>query len=121
MMRGLSCEAQEVMARIDNRLLHGEPLACRDARLRANSRPPAAATAGLGRSSSNSSAGAPSESTPNPAHVLRIYRRHYNEHRPHRALRLQPPDGRDPTPLNATDRLHRHDLLGGLIHEYEAA
>jgi transposase InsO family protein len=27
-------------------------------------------------------------------HVLRIYRRHYNEHRPHRALRLQPPDGR---------------------------
>jgi putative transposase len=54
-------------------------------------------------------------------HVLRIYRRHYNEHRPHRALRLQPPDGRDPTPLNAADRLHRHDLLGGLIHEYEAA
>jgi len=54
-------------------------------------------------------------------HVLRIYRRHYNEHRPHRALRLQPPDGRDHTPLNATDRLRRRDLLGGLIHEYEAA
>jgi putative transposase len=54
-------------------------------------------------------------------HVLRIYRRHYNEHRPHRALQLQPPDGRDPTPLNATDRLRRRDLLGGLIHEYEAA
>jgi putative transposase len=54
-------------------------------------------------------------------HVLRIYRRHYNEHRPHRALRLQPPNGRDPTPLNATDRLRRRDLLGGLIHEYEAA
>ena len=54
-------------------------------------------------------------------HVLRIYRRHYNEHRPHRALRLQPPDGRDPRPLHATDRLRRHDLLGGLIHEYEAA
>ncbi len=53
--------------------------------------------------------------------VLRIYRRHYNEHRPHRALRLQPPDSRDPTPLNATDRLRRRDLLGGLIHEYEAA
>jgi hypothetical protein len=50
-------------------------------------------------------------------HVLRIYRRHYNEHRPHRALRLLPPNGRDPTPLNATDRLRRHDLLGGLIHE----
>ncbi len=54
-------------------------------------------------------------------HVLRIYRQHYNEHRPHRALRLQPPNGCDPTPLNATNRLHRRDLLGGLIHEYEAA
>jgi putative transposase len=53
--------------------------------------------------------------------VLRIYRRHYNEHRPHRALRLLPPNGRDPTPLNAAARLHRRNLLGGLIHEYEAA
>jgi putative transposase len=26
-------------------------------------------------------------------HVLRVYRRHYNEHRPHRALDLLPPDG----------------------------
>ncbi len=25
-------------------------------------------------------------------HVLRIYRRHYNQHRPHRALELLPPD-----------------------------
>ena len=54
-------------------------------------------------------------------HVLRVYRLHYNEHRPHRALRLVPPDGRDPTPLEASARLRRHDLLGGLIHEYEAA
>src|SRR5262249_19539455 len=54
-------------------------------------------------------------------HVLRIYQRHYNEHRPHGELQLQPPDGRNPTPLNATDRLRRRDLLGGLIHEYEAA
>ena len=54
-------------------------------------------------------------------HVLRVYRRHYNEHRPHRALDLLPPRGRDPTPLNASDRLQRRDLLGGLIHEYEAA
>jgi hypothetical protein len=38
---------------------------------------------------------------------------------PHRGLRLQPPDGREPTPLNATDRLRRRDLLGGLIHEYD--
>jgi putative transposase len=54
-------------------------------------------------------------------HVLRVYRRHYNTHRPHRALGPLPPNGRHPTPLNASDRLQRGDLLGGLIHEYEAA
>jgi putative transposase len=54
-------------------------------------------------------------------HVLRIYRRHYNEHRPHRAIGLVPPNGREPARPNATDHLHRRDLLGGLIHEYEAA
>jgi transposase InsO family protein len=31
-------------------------------------------------------------------HVLRVYRRHYNEHCPHRALHLLPPNGRDPSP-----------------------
>jgi putative transposase len=45
----------------------------------------------------------------------------YNEHRPHRALDLLPPSARDPAPLNAPDRLQRRDLLGGLIHEYQAA
>jgi transposase InsO family protein len=54
-------------------------------------------------------------------HVLRIYRRHYNEHRPHRVLRLLPPNGLDPTPPNTSAQLRRRDLLGGLIHEYEAA
>jgi putative transposase len=54
-------------------------------------------------------------------HVVRIYRRHYNEHRPRRALHLLPPNGRDPPPLHPTDHLRRRDLLGGLIHEYEAA
>jgi len=58
---------------------------------------------------------------PHLEHVLRVYRRHYNEHRPHRALHLLPPDGRDPKPLHAPDHLQRRDLLGGLIHEYEAA
>src|SRR6266498_3381253 len=53
--------------------------------------------------------------------VLGVYRRHYNEHGPHRALHLVPPNGRDPTPLNATAQLRRRDLLGGLIHEYDAA
>jgi putative transposase len=54
-------------------------------------------------------------------HVLRAYRQHYNEHRPHRALGLLPPNGRHLMSLNAPDRLQRRDLLGGLIHEYEAA
>jgi putative transposase len=54
-------------------------------------------------------------------HVLRVYRSHYNGHRPHRTLHLLPPNGRDPTPLNATARVRRRDLLGGLIHEYDAA
>ena len=54
-------------------------------------------------------------------HVLRVYRRHYNEHRPHRALDLFPPDGGDPPPLDALDCLQRPDLVGGLIHEYKAA
>jgi transposase InsO family protein len=50
-------------------------------------------------------------------HVLWVYCRHYNEHRPHRALDLFPPNGGDPTPLKAVDRLQRRDLLGGLVHE----
>jgi transposase InsO family protein len=27
-------------------------------------------------------------------HVLRVYTAHYNRHRPHRSLSLQPPDGK---------------------------
>ncbi|MGZ4314454.1 MAG: integrase core domain-containing protein [Gaiellaceae bacterium] len=54
-------------------------------------------------------------------HVLRVYRRHYNERRPHRALHLLPPNGPAPTSLNPTGLARRRDFLGGLIHEYEAA
>ena len=50
-----------------------------------------------------------------------VYPGAHNEHRPHRALDLFPPNRRDPTPLHAPDRLQRRDLLGGLIHEYQAA
>jgi hypothetical protein len=40
----------------------------------------------------------------------------------HTALfQLLPPNGRDPTPLTAPADLRRRDLLGGLIHEYDAA
>jgi len=58
-------------------------------------------------------------------HVLRVYARHYNRHRPHRSLAVRPPEQADssPTPLRAPPypRLTHRDLLGGLIHEYDYA
>jgi putative transposase len=59
-------------------------------------------------------------------HVLRVYIRHFNEQRPHRALDLRPPDGgsgtdRMPTATRNPLRVRRRDILGGLLHEYEAA
>jgi putative transposase len=54
--------------------------------------------------------------------VLRVYVRHYNEHRPHRALGLVPPDRSTEVPqATLPARVARRDLLGGLIHEYQAA
>jgi transposase InsO family protein len=56
--------------------------------------------------------------------VLRVYVDHYNTHRPHRALGLTPPmPGQRLRPVgsNAPAPLHRHDRLGGLIHEYALA
>jgi putative transposase len=58
--------------------------------------------------------------------VLRVYVRHYNEQRPHRALDLQAPDPRSTPsargrPAGSAIAPRRRDLLGGLIHEYEAA
>ena len=48
--------------------------------------------------------------------VLRVYVEHYNVHRPHRALGLEPPD----PPARSEDQghVHRRDRLGGLLHEY---
>jgi len=56
-----------------------------------------------------------------PFRVLRAYAAHYNEARPHRGLDLKMPESRpDSLPRSALDgRVRRHDLLGGLIHEYE--
>ena len=61
-------------------------------------------------------------------HVLATYVAHYNEHRPHRALRQRPPLSKPPPaghdrPGDVVDleRVRRCDLLGGLIHEYELA
>jgi putative transposase len=58
--------------------------------------------------------------------VLRVYIRHYNRARPHRALDLRPPDSRIRSPAETGAapqplQVKRRDLLGGLIHEYELA
>jgi putative transposase len=56
--------------------------------------------------------------------VLRVYVEHYNTHRPHRALDLQPPAPApclhlvDPRPIG---QLQRRERLGGLINEYARA
>src|SRR6266702_857238 len=54
--------------------------------------------------------------------ILRVYVRHYNEQRPHRALGLQAPDppailSMPPEPAAGAIAIRRRDLLGGLIHE----
>lgn len=55
--------------------------------------------------------------------TLRDYARHYNGHRPHRALGMQAPAPRRRLHLAGKDppSIDRHDLLGGLLHEYEVA
>jgi putative transposase len=58
-------------------------------------------------------------------HLVRVYVQHYNR-RPHRALDLSPPDASNRSAVRAESPLeplhvNRHDLLGGLIHEYDIA
>jgi hypothetical protein len=59
-------------------------------------------------------------------HLLRVYVRQYNARRPHRALDLQAPApigvavSRGDPAASATS-VHRRDLLGGLIHDYQPA
>jgi putative transposase len=52
--------------------------------------------------------------------VMRVFVDHYNVHRPHRALKLQPQTLGQPPPTAAptAGEVRRHDRLGGLIHEY---
>jgi transposase InsO family protein len=56
--------------------------------------------------------------------VLHVYVEHHNRHRPHRSLGLSAPERSERNdkaePLVA-GQLHRRDVLGGLIHEYERA
>jgi putative transposase len=57
--------------------------------------------------------------------VLDGFVSHYNQHRPHRARNLRPPDGGDNTMAPVTDLttagIRRRRVLGGLINEYERA
>ena len=53
--------------------------------------------------------------------VLREYFAHYNTGRPHRGLDLGLPCGRAAPPEPASLAVDRHDVLGGLIHEYRRA
>jgi putative transposase len=56
--------------------------------------------------------------------VVRVDVRHHNQHRPHRALKLGPPQ----SPSNRSNviqdqraRVRRCDLLGGLLHQHGRA
>jgi Integrase core domain len=57
--------------------------------------------------------------------VLDEYAAHYNQHQPHRALNLRPPDRGNIVTIPVTDlataRIRSHNVLGGLIHEYSQA
>jgi transposase InsO family protein len=55
--------------------------------------------------------------------VVRDYAFHYNRYRPLRSLKLDTPERFDGarSPESRDARLVRRDILGGLIHEYEAA
>jgi hypothetical protein len=56
--------------------------------------------------------------------ILRVYVQHYNGHRPHRALGFAAPDPPARLSVIGKDRqgrVHRRDLLGGLLHQYRRA
>jgi putative transposase len=58
------------------------------------------------------------------ARVLRRYVEHYKQRRPHRSLAYATPVpwvGADPMSAATVGQVHRRDVLGGLIHEYECA
>jgi putative transposase len=57
--------------------------------------------------------------------VLEEYVAHYNQHRPHRARNLRPPDSHDAVTAVISDmrtaEMRRRKVLGGLISEYQRA
>jgi len=52
--------------------------------------------------------------------ILAAYERHYNSQRPHRGLDLRVPESYPVAPVDEVPQIERHDILGGLIHEYHA-
>jgi hypothetical protein len=59
-------------------------------------------------------------------HALREYETFYNTHRPHQGIANAIPLTPLPEPITRSDqlaqlRIHRHDRLDGLLHEYEHA
>jgi len=59
-------------------------------------------------------------------HTLCEYERHYNAHRPHQGISNARPLHPLPEPTTNPQTIthltiHRHDLFGGLLHEYEHA
>jgi transposase InsO family protein len=63
-----------------------------------------------------------------PRHLRTVpdeYVAHFNQHRPHRARNLRPPDHDTRTTAPVADRaaarIRRRKVLSGLIHEYERA
>ena len=53
--------------------------------------------------------------------VLAEYARHYNGHRPHQALRQEPPLREPGHAVDITSRIERRQVLSGLIGEYHRA
>jgi putative transposase len=58
--------------------------------------------------------------------ILDEYVAHYNQHRPHRARNLRPPDSHDVITavigdIRTTKMIRRQRVLGGLINEYQRA
>jgi putative transposase len=53
--------------------------------------------------------------------VLTEHVRHYNQHRPHRALAQQPPNPMVPIRRTADTKIERRSILSGLINEYTQA
>ncbi|WP_240677427.1 integrase core domain-containing protein [Actinacidiphila soli] len=52
--------------------------------------------------------------------VLAQYAEHYNTGRPHRALNLRAPADDPDVILFPAQRIQRHDVLSGLLHEYHS-